>query len=187
MAPVEPFHYELVSSCNLLQVVGVIELLRNVLPERVPSATWGNSPPTAVVGVWPEQVANGALVWHFLDSIELVDIIKGFDVGWEAAMQAKYLIFHHCWQRQVIEEFDKSVPDIGTAVLALALIIEAVHLCDLPSFVVTSKDSESISESDFECNEQGDSFNWVVAPINVITHEQVISQRHLASNVEQLN
>ena len=74
-------------------------------------------------------------------------------------MQAKYLIFHHGRQGQVIEEFDKSVPDIGVAVLTLALIVEAVDLRDLPGLMVASQDSESVSEPDFECDEQRDCFN----------------------------
>lgn len=47
-------------------------------------------------------------------------------------MQAEELILHHCGERKVIKQFSEAFPDIGVAVFAGALIIEAVDLGDLP-------------------------------------------------------
>ena len=78
-------HDKLVSARNQRQAVVVVELLRDVLAERVPvqhpnvsnsqvqllkcvlpSATRRDAPSRAVIGVRPQQVAHRALVRHLL-------------------------------------------------------------------------------------------------------------------------
>ena len=51
VAPVEAVHHKLVSTCNQLQVVGVIEVLGYVLAERKASTSRRDSPTMPVVGV----------------------------------------------------------------------------------------------------------------------------------------
>lgn len=54
--------------CNHLQVVGVVELLSDVLAKGVTSASGIHAPASAVIGVGPQQVAHGALVRNLLES-----------------------------------------------------------------------------------------------------------------------
>lgn len=53
-------------------------------------------------------------------------------------MQAEELTFDDGSQRQVVEQLGQALPDIGVAVLATALVIEAVNLRDLSGLVVAS-------------------------------------------------
>ena len=61
---------------------------------------------------------------------------------------------------------------------------KSLHLSDLSGFMVTSEDSQSISESDLQAYEQGDGLNWIVTSVNVISHEQVVGLGRLPANTE---
>jgi len=52
--------------------------------------------------------------------------------------------------------------------------------------VIASEDCDSISEANFERNQQRHSLNWVVPSVDIVAHEEVISFRKLASNPKQL-
>ncbi len=51
MRPIEPVHDELMRTGYKLKVVHVVELLGNVLPERVPCTSRGDAPACAVIWV----------------------------------------------------------------------------------------------------------------------------------------
>ena len=52
--------------------------------------------------------------------------------------------------------------------------------------MVTSEDSNSVLKAHLEGNEKRDSLNTVIAAIDVVTHEQIISVGWLATNLEKL-
>ena len=52
--------------------------------------------------------------------------------------------------------------------------------------MVTSQNSDSVLEADLKGNQEGHSLNRVVATIDVVTHEEVVSVRGLSSDLEQL-
>ena len=51
MTPVEAVHDELMRTRDQLQAIDVIELLRNILAEGVPSTSGGDTPACAVIGI----------------------------------------------------------------------------------------------------------------------------------------
>ena len=61
-----------------------------------------------------------------------------------------------------------------------------LHLCDLSALVVTSQNGDSVLEADLKGHQEGYSLNRVVATIDVVTHEEVVSVRGLSSDLEQL-
>ena len=83
------------SSRNHLQVVGVVELLRNVLSESVAGSSRVHAPPGTVIGVAPEQIAHWAFMRHFLEPLQSSNVIEGFDAGGEPSMEAEELILNH--------------------------------------------------------------------------------------------
>jgi hypothetical protein len=81
----------------------MVELLRNVLAKRVAGTSGRDTPATAVIGVGPQEIANGSLVRHFLDSVKLSDLVESVD-GWrETTMETEDLALNNSGQRQVIE------------------------------------------------------------------------------------
>lgn len=100
-------------------------------------------------------------------------------------MQTENLRSNNCSQRKVVEQLSKLLPNFSISILSQAFIIKPVNLSDLSALMISSEDSQSLWISDFQSNKQSDSLNWVIASINVISHEQVISIRGLSSNLEK--
>ena len=100
-------------------------------------------------------------------------------------MKAEDVSFNDCGKWQVIEETGEVLPDIGITVLSQALIIESINLGDLLALVISSQDGDSAWVSDLEGDQEGNSLDWVVASINVISHEEIVVVWELSSNFEK--
>ena len=124
--PVVAIHDELMGASNARQVIRVVELLGDVLTKTVAGASWWNTPAASVIGVGPQKIADRSLVGRLLNAIELTDLIEGVNAGWQTTMQAEDLVLNDSCERQIIEELRELFPHVGVAVLAKALIIEAV-------------------------------------------------------------
>lgn len=53
--------------------------------------------------------------------------------------------------------------------------------------MVSSQDGNSILESDFESDKESDSLNWIVTPIYIVSHKQVVGIWWPPSDFEQLH
>jgi len=51
--------------------------------------------------------------------------------------------------------------------------------------VIATENSETILITHFQSDKQGDGLHWVVATVNVISHEEVVGVWGLAANFEQ--
>lgn len=128
MGPVVSVHHELMGSCDSSQVVGVVELLRDVLAEGVASTTGRDTPTASVIGVGPQQIADWSFVRHFLHAVELSDLIEGVDGRRQTTMEAENLVLNDGGQGQVVEELGELLPYVGVSVLTEALIIESIPI-----------------------------------------------------------
>jgi hypothetical protein len=81
----------------------MVELLRNILAKRVPSASWRDAPAAAVIGVRPKEIANWSLVRHLLDSVKLSDLVEGVNRWRETTMETEDLALNNSGERKVIE------------------------------------------------------------------------------------
>ena len=151
------------------QSVVVVEGLRDVLAERVSRASRRYAPSAPVIRVGPEQVAHGPLVRHLLYAVERPDVVERVDAGREAAVEAEDLVVDQRGEGEVVEEVGEVFPHVGVAVLAQALVVEAVDLRDLAGLVVATEDGDALRVSDFESDEERDRLDRVVASINVVT------------------
>ena len=61
-----------------------------------------------------------------------------------------YLSFNERRQWQVIKQVSEVLPHICIAILAKTFIVEAVHLSNLSALMVTTQDSNTISEPDLQ-------------------------------------
>lgn len=84
-------------------------------------------------------------------------------------MQAEDLVVDESGQGQVVEEVCEILPHIRIAVLSETFIVKAVHLRDLSRLMVSTQYRDSRWVSNFEGNEEGDGFNGVVSPVDVVT------------------
>lgn len=62
-----------------------------------------------------------------------------------------------------------------------------VHLSNLTALVVSTQNGDSVAVAHLQADEQRDGLNGVVSTVDVISHEEVVGIRRLASNSEQLD
>lgn len=95
-----------------LQVVGMVELLSDVLTESVTSASGIHAPSSSVIRIRPKQIAHRSFVRHLLESFERADVVEGLNAGRQSSVEAEKLIFHNGSEGQVVKKLSKALPDV---------------------------------------------------------------------------
>ncbi|KAB8364839.1 hypothetical protein FH972_024702 [Carpinus fangiana] len=168
LAPVVALHDQLMCARDEREAVVVVEGLGNVLAKGVAGTSGRDAPAAAVVGVAPQQVTHGAFVGHFLYAVEGADVVEGVNAGAEAAVEAEDLVFNEGGEGQIVEEVGEALPYVCVAILAQALVVEAVDLGDLAGLVVAAQDGDALGVADLQGDEEGDCFDGEVAAVNVV-------------------
>mmetsp|Transcript_3210 Transcript_3210/g.13928 ORF Transcript_3210/g.13928 Transcript_3210/m.13928 type:complete len:312 (+) Transcript_3210:1674-2609(+) len=184
--PLVPVLHQLVRSGDQVQAVAVVELLRDVLTERVPRASRGDAPAAPVVGVGPQQVAHRAVVRYLLLPVDRPYLVDGCDRRGESAVHAEDAVVDDRRERQVIEDVRAVAPHVDAAVLAKALVVEAVHLRDLPRLVVAADDGDAIGVANLERHHQRDRLDRVITSVYVVAQEEVVCVRRVSAKLEHL-
>ena len=71
-------------------------------------------------------------------------------------------------ERKAVKEVGEVLPHVRVAVLAQALVVEAVHLRDLPALVVTAEKRDAVGPSRLHRDDGADSLHGVVPSIDVV-------------------
>jgi hypothetical protein len=150
VSPVVAVHDQLMSSSYSDEAIGVVELLRDILSERITSSSGGDTPTASVIRVGPEQVTDRAFMRYFLDSVELLNLVKSVDTGRKSSMEAEDGVINDSGQGEIIEQLGEEHPDVRVTIFPQALVIEAIDLGDLSHFVVTSENSNSVLVPHFQ-------------------------------------
>lgn len=124
---------------------------------------------------------------HFLNPVQLTNVVQAIDARGQAAMQTEDLRLHQRSERKVVKEVSEDLPHIGIPVLAEALIIETVNLSDLSALMVTTENGDAIWVPDFQSNQECGRLHGVISSINIVAHEKVVRVWGLSSNSEQLS
>ena len=53
--------------------------------------------------------------------------------------------------------------------------------------MIAAQDGDPLAEPDFQRDQEGDGLDGVVAPVDVVAHEEVVRVRRLAADLEQLH
>lgn len=85
-----------------------------------------------------------------MNSFERPNVVQSFNTRRQTSVQAEKLIFHNGCERKVVKKFSEAFPDVGVAIFSTAFIVEAINLSDLPGFMISSEDGDSVFISDFE-------------------------------------
>eukprot|EP00961_Rhodomonas_salina_P141379 1903451-Rhodomonas_salina.2 len=172
-------------SRNQLDLVGLVELRRDVSSKQVPSAARAQAPAVNVLGVRPHEVAHGPVVRDLLLAVYRADLVERVDGGRESAVDAEDLAFDQRREREVVEHFCAVSPHVHRAILAQALVIEPIHLRDLPALVVSADQRDAVRVPHLEGQQQKECLYAVKAAVNEISHEQIVCVRAIASDIEQ--
>ena len=121
---------------------------------------------------------------HFaVDHPQLVDRPH---VGRQPAVNAQHRSIHESRERTPIEELRHILPWVGVAILALALVVEAVDLRDLPRLVVAAQQRDAVRVARLEQQQHGHRLDTIVPAVDKVAHEDVAGVRALAAVAEEL-
>ena len=122
----------------------------------------------------------------FLEAVDLPDVVERFDGGREPPMNAEKTVVDQSCETHTVEHFHAATPHVDRSVLLQTLVIEAIHLTDLTTLVIPTKQGDTLRISNFQSQQQQTCLNTVVTSINIISHEDVIDARTDASHAEEL-
>jgi len=72
-------------------------------------------------------------------------------------------------KREVVKDLAAHLPGSGIAILLHALIVKAVHLGDLPRFMISPEQSYPVGPLHFVAKEQGQGLQAVPPPIYIVS------------------
>eukprot|EP00237_Pycnococcus_provasolii_P010175 CAMPEP_0198710720 /NCGR_PEP_ID=MMETSP1471-20131121/2951_1 /TAXON_ID=41880 /ORGANISM="Pycnococcus provasolii, Strain RCC733" /LENGTH=339 /DNA_ID=CAMNT_0044470407 /DNA_START=189 /DNA_END=1208 /DNA_ORIENTATION=- len=183
--PVESLHDKLVRPCDELQTICVVELLRDVLPKRVPCTSRRDSPTTPVLWVTPQKVADRTFVRNFREAVKCVDVVDGVEARAKPGVWREDLALHARGEWQVVEKVGDERPNARGSIFPQALVVEAINLRDLPGLVVSTDDSDAVWPPHFHGDHHEHRLNAVVPAIDVVTQEEEVGFRRLSCDVEE--
>lgn len=83
-------------------------------------------------------------------------------------MNTKHASVHDRRQSEVVEHLAAIPPDVRGAVLSLALVVESVHLRDLPRLVVPANEGDAVWISNFVGEKEKECFDGVVTAVDEV-------------------
>ena len=123
---------------------------------------------------------------HLLLAVDGADLVERVDGGREAAVHAEDLVVDYGRQADVVEHLGAVLPHRDRAVLAQALVVEAVDLSDLARLVVAPDERDAVRVAHFEREQQQEGLHRVEAAVDEVAQEQVVGLGHVAAHAEQL-
>ena len=103
-----------------------------------------DGPSLDIIGVAPDQVAKRAFVRNLLGPCDNTDLIQGADLWTQSAVHTEDLSVDDRSQSQKIKDLAAGFPDGGVAILLLTLLVETVDMRDLPRFVISAYEGDSV-------------------------------------------
>ena len=102
-------------------------------------------------------------------------------------METEDLSFYNSGHRYVVKEISEHFPYFLASKFLLTFLIESIDLSNSSRFMVSSGEVNTLGISDFQSNKKGYSFNWVVASIYEIAHEEIVSEGEISPNGEEFD
>jgi hypothetical protein len=96
----------------------------------------------------------------------LVDTLQ---IRAQPSMHAEHAPVNHSTKREVVKHLAAPSPDVAAPVLALAFVVKAVHLRDLPGLVVASDERHPLRVAHLEGEQQQECLDAVETTINEVT------------------
>mmetsp|Transcript_9309 Transcript_9309/g.26622 ORF Transcript_9309/g.26622 Transcript_9309/m.26622 type:complete len:324 (+) Transcript_9309:14-985(+) len=176
---------ELVSTADELKPIDVVELGRDLAAKQPACSSGADVPSLDVFGVGPHEVTERPFVGNLLDPLNSTNLVQGPDIRRQSAVHAQHPPIDECAKREVVKHLDTVAPGVCVAILSLALIIEAVHLCDLTALMVPSQKSDACRVAGLQEHQHCEDLQTVVSTVYKVPHEYVVCLRDLPARLEQ--
>ena len=102
-------------------------------------------------------------------------------------MHAKNLVLNHRCEGNIIEQVGEHRPHIFAPEFLDTLVIKPIYLRYSSRLVVSSSEGDSFRVSNLQTDQQCYSFYRVVAPINIVTKEEVVGEGYFAADCEEFD
>lgn len=176
-------HHQLVSTRDHPQIVVLQEGVRHVRAKDVTCRSRRRvEAHSSFIRVGPKKIAHRTGMGNIYEPVDGPDVIYFLDLGAQTSVDAENHVVHESCQRQEVKDFSEKSPHSVVTVLLYTLIVEPVKSVGVRSLVVASQDSDSVFVADLQSDDQGKTFDTVVASVHVVAEKQeigVLGQRHL--------
>jgi len=112
------------------------------------------------------------------------DLLHGVEIGAQASVHGEDLLINDGGDRQAVEAVRKSLPKLDV-IASLALIVETVDAVDGGALVVAPQDEEVLGVLDLVGEEKADGLKGLLAAVDVVAEEEVVSLRGESAILEQ--
>ena len=119
-------HHKLVSSCDEIDVVDMIEFLGNYRAIEPSCSSGRHSPSINIFWIGPHEVAERTHVRDLLSSVNESGLVEGLDFRREASMDTEYLPFDECSDTEIVENFSAVLPWVRIPIFSDSFVVEAV-------------------------------------------------------------
>lgn len=111
----------------MAHLVYVEEFVDDLCAECITSSS-GTERELVSVWVWitPYQICHRSFVWDLAEAVDDLDLIDRVDRGRQTSMYAEDIVIYDDGECEEVEHVCEVVPDVGIAVFAAALGVEAV-------------------------------------------------------------
>lgn len=180
-------HDELVRSSNEIQVVPLIEHGHNISSKQIPRSPRRQTPSVDLFRIRPHEIAHGSIVRHLLLPINDAYLIQRINAGTESSVHGEYLVFDDGREREIIEYLRAIPPNIDAPVLSQTFVVKSVHLRDLTGFVIAADEGDPIGIPHFQCQEEQEGFDGVIAAVDEVSQEEVVFVGAFSPHFEEFN
>ena len=101
-------------------------------------------------------------------------------------MHAENSILNHGTNRQVVEDLSEGLPK-SQGIDSFTLIIKPINSINRRTFMITSKQEEILRIFDFIAKQKDYSLETLLASVNIVSQEEIISGLWSSIQLEQLN
>lgn len=115
-------------------------------------------------------------ITHISRAHNAADLLHGVEIRTQATVHGEDLFVNNSSDRQAVEAIGECLPQLDI-VPSLALIVETIDTVDRGALVVATEDEEVFGILDLICEEQADGLERLLATIDVVAEEEVVSFR----------
>ena len=101
-------------------------------------------------------------------------------------MNTEQLVIHKSTQRKIVEDICTSFPHRSVSVLLQTLVVKAIYLCDLTTFMVSAKKIDTVRVSNLQSEEKKKRLHTVITSINIVAQKQIIRIRTVSTESKEL-
>lgn len=171
------FVNQLMCTTYQLEVVDRHEFFGNLRSEKPPSSPWTDGPTVNFFWIAPNKITEGSFVRNFLIPLDKSNLIQCSNIWGQSPVDTKNRLVNECGDREEVEYPAAVSPRVTVSVLVLALVVEAVNLRDLTRFVISAEECDLVWPLRLENEEASEGLQAVVASVNEVAHENVVSVR----------